>query len=750
MSTQTPTTDIRAVAISAYRAGLCIIPVREDGSKAPDVIEWSSYQSIRPDRERMRQWFDNDRQGLILVCGYDDIEAIDFDRHDVFSTFVDTADAAGLGEIVERIRNGYQEHTPNGVHLIYRCKENANGKLARDMSGSTLIETKGSGGYVVIAPSGGDVHHSGKPYELIRGGFDSIVTITPGERAALHELARAFDEYRKHEWSGGTAQSTARPGETRPGDAYNINGPAWPELLAGWTLVYRRGKTEYWRRPGKDHGISATINGPGVSPDRLYVFSSNAIPFEDNRSYTKFQAYTLLEHGGDFSAAAASLAAQGHGDGPDGASFTFSTNGHHKEDDLPAISAEDFYAYLPDHKYIFIPTRDLWPAASINSRFGKGSAAWLDAHRPVEQMTWAPGQPMLIEDRLLVDGGWIDREGVASFNLYREPMLQHGNADDVDPWLTHVNAIYPNDAGHLIRWFAHRVQYPGDKINHALVLGGTQGIGKDTLLEPLKMAVGEWNFKEVTPTVLIGRFNPWLKSVVLRISEARDMGDMNRYAFYEHMKGYTAAPPDVLRVDEKNLREYAIMNVTGVVITTNHKSDGMYLPAEDRRHYVAWSDAQIGLFHSDYFKELYEWYRDGGYANVAAYLASIDLGDFDSKAPPKKTPAFWDIVNANRAPEDDELVDVLYTMGDPDAVTINQIRENASADFAEWLKDRRNSRAIPHRLESVGYVAVRNETQQDGRWKVNGKNVVIYAKTHLDFQARTIAAHGIVRYGYLD
>ena len=30
----------------------------------------------------------------------------------------------------------------------------------------------------------------------------------------------------------------------------------------------------------------------------------------------------------------------------------------------------------------------------------------------------------------------------------------------------------------------------------------------------------------------------------------------NRFAFYDHMKAYTAAPPDVLRVDEKNLREY--------------------------------------------------------------------------------------------------------------------------------------------------------------------------------------------------
>ena len=152
-----------------------------------------------------------------------------------------------------------------------------------------------------------------------------------------------------------------------------------------------------------------------------------------------------------------------------------------------------------------------------------------------------------------------------------------------------MHKVYPDDADHIINWLAHRVQRPQEKINHAVVLGGAQGIGKDTLLEPVKHAVGPWNFVEVSPQQMLGRFNGFLKSVILRISEARDLGDIDRFAFYDHMKAYTAAPPDVLRVDEKNLREYSILNCCGVVITTNHKQDGIFLPADDRRHYVAWS-----------------------------------------------------------------------------------------------------------------------------------------------------------------
>ena len=45
---------------------------------------------------------------------------------------------------------------------------------------------------------------------------------------------------------------------------------------------------------------------------RLYVFSSNAHPFEPERAYRKFAAYALLNTGGDFSKAAMILARQGY------------------------------------------------------------------------------------------------------------------------------------------------------------------------------------------------------------------------------------------------------------------------------------------------------------------------------------------------------------------------------------------------------------------------------------------------------
>ena len=150
------------------------------------------------------------------------------------------------------------------------------------------------------------------------------------------------------------------------------------------------------------------------------------------------------------------------------------------------------------------------------------------------------------------------------------------------------------------------------------MLGGAQGIGKDTLLEPVKAAIGPWNLIEVSPRHMLGRFNGFLKSVILRVSEARDLGDVDRFAFYDHMKTYTAAPPDVLRVDEKHLREYSILNCCGVIITTNHKADGIYLPADDRRHYVAWSELTKDDFDPTYWNRLWRWYQQGGDRIVAS------------------------------------------------------------------------------------------------------------------------------------
>ena len=419
------------------------------------------------------------------------------------------------------------------------------------------------------------------------------------------------------------------------------------------------------------------------------------------------------------------------------------------------VAVDDFWAYMPMHNYIFGPNREIWPGSSVNSRISPiavsgekaiKASAWLDQHRAVEQMSWAPGMPEIIEGKL--GGGWIERPGCRVFNLYQPPSPPPGNPAEAGPWIAHVQRVFPSEAEHIIQWFAHRTQRPGEKLNHALVLGGGEGIGKDTIMEPVKYGVGPWNVAEVSPPQLLGRFNGFVRSVILRMSEARDLGDVDRYALHEHLKTLIAAPPDVLRCDEKNLREYSVMNVTGVIVTSNHV-DGLYIPPDSRRYFVAWSDLTKDDYTATYWQDLYTWYNaEGGIGHVVAYLRTLDLSGFSPKAPPPKTAAFWRVVDAGRAPEDAELADVLDSLGNPPAVTVGQLCVYASESFREWLQDRRNSRQIPHRLESVGYAAVRNEADKhNGQWKVDGKRQTVYAKRELAIRDRIAAASALCKAG---
>jgi hypothetical protein len=417
------------------------------------------------------------------------------------------------------------------------------------------------------------------------------------------------------------------------------------------------------------------------------------------------------------------------------------------------MQLNDFYAYMTTHTYIYVPTGDLWPKSSVNavlrpvpviSRDGRPvldangkpkhmtPSNWLDRRRRVVQLTWAPGHPQIIKDRVVAEGGWKSRPGAWLFNLYHPPTLAAGDADKAGPWIDHVNKVYPTDAAHITQWLAHRVQRPHEKLNHALFLGGAQGIGKDTLLEPVQQAIGPWNMHEISPMALASSFNGFAKSVILRISEAHDLGDTTRFQLYERLKVYAAAPPDALRVNTKYVAEFHIFNICAVVITSNYKTDSLYLPADDRRHYIAWSDLHKEDFTSEYWSDLWSWYRREGYGHVAAYLAAYDLSGFNAKDAPPKTDAFWDIASANLPPEYPELLSAIEHMKNPDAFTLEDLRQHAIGELEEWLNDRRNRRTIPHRLESCGYVPTRNlGAKRDGYWKIGGAWQAIYAKSTL-------------------
>lgn len=352
-----------ATAVEYHAAGLTPLPVAPDGSKRPLVDTWTEWQDTQPDLNRAVSWFATvDTDGIgILTGGPSHREVMEFEgraiREGLLERFTEACEKAGLGELWARVRAGYVAASPStGQHnhivvIDGPCLRNT--KLAQrpstpdeleawkvgerakldtiddpqqrakrahnidtttaDQVRQVLIETRGQGGFIVCAPSNGRTHPSGLPWQSIVGKPGDAARVTVAERDALYAVARSLDQMPSRAAKPNQAEPTAftaagTPG-TRPGDDYNARA-TWEEILIphGWQVAARRGRETHWTRPGKDlrDGISATTGHAGDA-DRLFVFSSST-EFQPEVPYSKFAAYTLLEHGGDYAAAARALA----------------------------------------------------------------------------------------------------------------------------------------------------------------------------------------------------------------------------------------------------------------------------------------------------------------------------------------------------------------------------------------------------------------------------------------------------------
>lgn len=307
-----------AVAREAHELGLCVLPPREDGSKRPIGL-WTERQKTSSTREEVEEWYGS-RTGIGLVTGAvsGNVELFEFDDRVAYEAFKAAAPPE-IATLVERLEEGFLEKTPGGgFHWFYRCEVvSGNLKLAsrpkrpEEMlhpkdKWKTLIETRGEGGYVVIAPSHGRVHASGRSYELVRGSLKTIRTISPAEREALHAYARSFDLMPK--------KPAFEPPKKRGRLSEDFDLLAsWDSILTphGWRPLHEKDGVTYWQRPGKGvgdvpPGTSATTNHAHL--DRLYVFSSST-EFEQGRSYSKFAAHVTLNYNGDWKAAASAARA---------------------------------------------------------------------------------------------------------------------------------------------------------------------------------------------------------------------------------------------------------------------------------------------------------------------------------------------------------------------------------------------------------------------------------------------------------
>ena len=323
-------------AIAYRRAGLSVLPARVR-QKRPALPAWKAYQSRLPGEIEIAKWF-GAAEGLCLIAGAvsGNLEMLDFDlAGEAFAAWADIVRAAD-SVLYERL---VIERSPlGGFHAVYRChspvcgnqklaqrKEIVDGpaevtiagknyKPRRDPAGQwhvllTTIETRGEGGLFLCAPTSG--------YELIQGSFTELPVLTDAERELLLQSAWSLNAAAIPQVPVPAVEPAppdslsplTPPGiDNRPGDDFNQRGDVRAVLRTRLDARQRR-RQRVLASPRQDVRLdSATLKG-GV----FFVFSQNATPFDEGRPYAPFSVYTLLEHHGDFSTAAAALRDHGFG-----------------------------------------------------------------------------------------------------------------------------------------------------------------------------------------------------------------------------------------------------------------------------------------------------------------------------------------------------------------------------------------------------------------------------------------------------
>lgn len=316
------------IAKSYVDQGFSVIPIHKDGSKKP-AVPWKTFQERHPTDPELEDWFNEKDLGIGVVTGKisGNLSVIDFDSESekTFPLFWQEMKAkrpeiADRMVVVKTPRPGYhvwfrQSSEVEKSTVLARCDPQETEVGASHDSPAlakkglcVTIETRGEGAYVVAPNGPPEVHPNNKEYEIIEGDWKKLVPLTEEECDAVWDICKSFNKFTP---KSSIKTSPSYKGPPRPGDIYNRHAD-FKELLLkhGWS-VHRETSNGvvYLSRPEKSpSGESATL---GYCKDEngcplLYVFSSNAAPFESSRCYSAFDAFALLEHGGDYSNAAAS------------------------------------------------------------------------------------------------------------------------------------------------------------------------------------------------------------------------------------------------------------------------------------------------------------------------------------------------------------------------------------------------------------------------------------------------------------
>ena len=271
--------------------------------------------------------------------------------------------------------------------------------------------------------------------------------------------------------------------------------------------------------------------------------------------------------------------------------------------------------------------------------------------RALVGITYAAGEGLL-----------VSRDGDVYGNRWRDARPQVDRTlGDVSPWLRHCETLVPEpeEREHLFNVMAYKLQHPEVKINHAVLHGGDQGCGKDTLWAPFIWSVCGPQLKNrglMDNDTLGSQWGYALESEILILNELKEPEARERRALANKLKPIIAAPPEMLTVNRKGLHPYDSLNRAFVLAFSNDPVP-ISIDSQDRRWFCVWSSAPR-MAPTDAAR-LWAWYKAGGYEAVAAWLWARDVSAFNPSAAPLWTEFKANLVEHGMSMAESYLVEMM-------------------------------------------------------------------------------------------
>lgn len=261
-----------------------------------------------------------------------------------------------------------------------------------------------------------------------------------------------------------------------------------------------------------------------------------------------------------------------------------------------------------------------------------------DGRNEVDHLKYKPGQERIVRN---------DTDNY--FNEWRgwgcEPLA--GDVGLFTDWLE--DALTDSvEREYFTQWWAYQLQHPGIKLNTALMLIGSSGVGKGWMAGIAEQIFGGANTWKCNLSDLESRFNSGVGASQLMVVEEADIsGGMRVYNVLKDL-----ITNEHVRLERKGIDAIKIDNCTNIFMSSNH-IDVLELDEFDRRFAIFEITAASFANDPTYWDPRFKWVEEeGGAAMIMGWLLNYDISDFNPKGEAPWSQAKKDMVELTHDPID--------------------------------------------------------------------------------------------------